>query len=206
MTYEDYFKSKFNQSDMIDAVVKVSNPNANLQTERGGVCQTMTLLWIVNSIRNSSPDAGFNELMKHSVGTGAGAAFWTQVCGGQKGIRAVADANLTRGQDLRDAELQLLAGGDLAKKISCTFKGNGTPAQAETLAASGGPYFYLAVRNCWGKGGGHGIGFYNNKPKYAIMDPNEGMATDAGGSLADLFTAMSTFYGTTDFNIYEVKS
>jgi hypothetical protein len=206
MAYESYFKSKFDQSDMIDAVIKASNPKANLETERGGVCQTMTILWIVNSIRSGSPDGGFKELMKHDVGTGVGAAFWTQVCGGQKGIGTAADEGLTKGYDLRDIELQLLAGGDLAKKISSTFKGKGTPVQVETLAGSGGPYFYLAVRNCWGKGGGHGIGFYNKTPSYAIMDPNEGLATQASGSLADLFAAMSTFYGTSDFNLYEVKS
>ena len=206
MAYEDFFKSKFSQGMMIDSVLKIANKNAGLETEKNGVCQTMTLLWIIESIKAGSPSTGFTELMKHDTGTGVGAAFWTQVCGAQKGIGTAADAGLTAGSDLRDAELKLLAGSELGKKISSTLKGQGGVPQIEKLSEGGGPYFYFAVRNCWGKGGGHGIGLYRSGANYSLMDPNEGLATNTSGKFSDLLTALSGFYGSSSLFLYEIKS
>jgi len=51
MAYKDYFTTKFRQSDMIGAVLKAANKKADLKTEKDGVCSTMTMLWIINSLR-----------------------------------------------------------------------------------------------------------------------------------------------------------
>jgi hypothetical protein len=47
MAYEGYFTSKFRQSDMIGVVLK----KADLENKKKGACSTMTMLWIINSLR-----------------------------------------------------------------------------------------------------------------------------------------------------------
>ena len=43
MAYKDYLTTKFRQSDMIGAVLKAANKEADMKTEKDGVCSTMTM-------------------------------------------------------------------------------------------------------------------------------------------------------------------
>lgn len=211
MVYSDYFTTKFNQGDMIDAILKVANKNAKLETERDGVCYTMTLLWLINSLRmGGSPEAGFKEMIKNDAGTGAGAAFWTQVLGANKGIFSIDQDN--------DADLKLLAGGEMAKRVSCTKKGSGTWHKVEEMSNGNGPYFYLSLGKVQGKSWGHAIGLYRelqlsnapgSTPEWAVMDPNAGLATElkeaVGASLSELFSTMNqVYFPTGGYTLYKI--
>lgn len=210
MVYNDYFTTRFNQGEMIDAILKVANKNAKLETERDGVCYTMTLLWLINCLRTgASPEAGFREMIKNDAGTGAGAAFWTQVLGANKGIFSIDQDN--------DADLKLLAGGEMAMRVSCTKKGTGTWHKVEEMSNGNGPYFYLSLGKVQGGKWGHGIGLYRelqltnaaSTPKWAVMDPNRGLATESkeaeGGSLSELFSTMNqTYFPTNGYTLYKI--
>jgi hypothetical protein len=209
MPYSDYFKAKFSQKKMIAAVLKGANPNADLDgAVDNGVCETISLLWVINSIRQNGPEAGFQELMKNAVGTGVGAAFWTQVCAAYKGANENSKTIAERG-NLRDGELKLLAGGDMAKKISCAFKKSGDTEQIEPALAAGGPYFLMIIHNVHGQGAftaSHMVGVFSSGAKCSVFDPNEGLATEASDKLGGILGAMAATYGTSMVSLYQVTN
>ena len=51
MAFKGYFTTKFRQPDMIGAVLGAANKKADLKTGKAGICSTMTMLWILNSLR-----------------------------------------------------------------------------------------------------------------------------------------------------------
>jgi hypothetical protein len=205
MAYTDLFTTSFKQSTMIANAIQAADKNADLDTIKGGVCATITNLWIVKSLEQSSPEEGFKEITKNANSN----PYWTQVCGAQKGLKEQVSNNnaVTQGANSREVQLQIFAGPNLGKKLSLAEKPKLDVAQIDKSTESSGPYYYLALNKCWGRRGGHAIGLFRTGGSYVLMDPNFGLGIDLVGltPFSDLMTAMAAYYAPTDFTLYEVK-
>jgi hypothetical protein len=198
MPYSSHFTSRFSQSPIIDAAIAQADRNANLQSVRDGVCQTISLIWLM---WDGWTDDGFKKLTQEDVTTPSGGAFWKQVLGAQRDIDNVADPG-TRASRLTD---NFRALSKTTKTLALDISQALAADMARNLLAKRDYTCYLRFVLA---GGGHGCGVrVINGSSWVFFDPNGGNCVDligTGPGLAAVLADANTAYTIQRFEAYRL--